>query len=459
MKIAVLGGGFTGLTASYHLAKKGHKITLLEKEPVLGGLAVGFKEPGWDWYLERAIHHLLNNDNDIISLADEVGFKGIFWQRSETASLYPLSQGVRTGGTGSGSPTARSESFRSEHWRGGTRDRTRSHNDNIYRIIPVDTPQDFLKFPYLPLPDKLRAGAVLAFLQLSPFFSFYEKQTAEEFLRRKMGNRVWEVFWADLFRKKFGKYAGNILASFIWARIKKRSKKLGYITGGFQTFINHLEGAINKLGAEIKKDYVVESIIRKGKGFAVNDKLFDAVISTLPSPILPKITSRLLPTKYLSRLNRLKFLHAVSLLLETESPLLETTYWLNVCAPNNKIMGTMQHTNFIDKKHYGGKHLLYVYNFVEFADPLIKMDKKKLVKFYLPELKKINPKFKVSLDKTYVFKGPFSQPIFDKEFLINKPDFETPVKNFYIANLDMTYPYDRGTNYAVKLGKEIANFF
>jgi hypothetical protein len=54
-----------------------------------------------------------------------------------------------------------------------------------------------------------------------------------------------------------------------------------------------------------------------------------------------------------------------------------------------------------------------------------------------------------------VFRAPFAQPIFDKNFLKYKPNFFTPAKNFYIANLDMTYPYDRGTNYAVKLGKEI----
>jgi len=57
-----------------------------------------------------------------------------------------------------------------------------------------------------------------------------------------------------------------------------------------------------------------------------------------------------------------------------------------------------------------------------------------------------------------MFKAPFAQPIFDKEFVKNKPYFITPVKNFFIANLDMTYPYDRGTNYAVKLGKEVAKF-
>jgi protoporphyrinogen oxidase len=274
-----------------------------------------------------------------------------------------------------------------------------------------------------------------------------------------MGNRAWETLWQELFRKKFGKYAGNILASFIWARIKKRSKQLGYIRGGFQAFIDHLEKEIDKLKVEVKKGYSVERVVRKGKGFSVNDKQFDAVISTLPSPILPKITSELFSQNYLSRFNQLKFLHAVSLVFETKQPFLEKVYWLNVCVPDNKIMGIMQHTNFIDKKYYAGNHLLYVYNYVEFTDPRIRMEKKDLLKFYLPELRKINPRFKSTADKTYIFKGPFAQPVFDKQFLSNKPDFETPVKNFYIANLDMTYPYDRGTNYAVKLGKEVAKFF
>ncbi len=422
MKVAILGGGFTGLAASYYLTKKGHSVTLFEKEPVLGGLAVGFKQPGWDWYLERAIHHLLGNDNDIVALAEDSGFKGIFWQHTLTASLY-------------------------------------KEEDNNYRIIPVDTPQDFLKFPYLTLPEKLRTGMVLALLQLSPFLSLYEKQTAETFLRKSMGDSAWEALWRELFRKKFGKYAENILAAFIWARIKKRSKQLGYIHGGFQSFIDHLEKEINRLKVEVKRGYAVEKVIQKGKGFRVNDRQFDAVISTLPSPILPKITSDLFSQNYLSRFNKLKFLHAISLVFETRESFLDKVYWLNVCVPDNKIMGIMQHTNFQDKKHYAGNHILYVYNYVEFIDPRIRMDKKELLRFYLPELKRINPEFKSSIEKTYVFKGPFAQPIFDKQFLENKPNFETPVKNFYIANLDMTYPYDRGTNYAVKLGREVANFF
>ena len=56
----------------------------------------------------------------------------------------------------------------------------------------------------------------------------------------------------------------------------------------------------------------------------------------------------------------------------------------------------------------------------------------------------------------FVFKALYAQPIFDHDFEKNMPTFKTPDKNFFVANLDMTYPYDRGTNYAVKLGKQVA---
>ena len=85
------------------------------------------------------------------------------------------------------------------------------------------------------------------------------------------------------------------------------------------------------------------------------------------------------------------------------------------------------------------------------------MEGRELLKFISPYLKKINPNYSLLTTDYYLFHGPFAQPIFDKEFIKNKPQFITPVKNFYIANLDMTYPYDRGTNYAVKLGRDVSN--
>lgn len=448
MKVAILGGGFSGLAAAYYLSKKGYGVTLFEKDQALGGLASGFKEEGWDWYLERAYHHLFSNDTDILNFARDIGFDGIFFRSPETASLYKVGKidsvprflpQVLSSLRACGEPSTR---------------------DTYFSILPMDTPQDFLKFPLLSFPIKIRAAMVLAFLKFSPFLSLYERQTAEQFLKKTMGEEAWNVLWRELFRKKFGKYAGNIVASFFWARITKRTKNLGYVRGGFQELINHTEESIQKAGVEVKKGFEIKGIGVHGSRFTVHGtdthEEFDAVISTLPTPILIKLGSEVLPKEYLENLSKIKYLHAINLILETKEPLLDKTYWLSICEEKFPFMVAVQHTNFMDKKHYGGNHLLYLGNYVDGDDRRLKMTKEEILKYYSPFLRQINSEFSILNSKSYFFKAPFAQPIFDEALVKFKPDFETPVKNFFIANLDMTYPYDRGTNYAVKLGKEVS---
>ena len=429
MKIAVLGGGLTGLTASYYLNKKNHKVNLFEKEKVLGGLASGFKQKNWDWYLERAYHHLFANDSDVLDFAKEIGFDGIFFQKPETGSLY-------------------------ENSKRKTQNAKLQLKTKSYTIYPLDTPIDLLSFPLLSFSDKIRAGTTLAFLKLSPFLPFFEKETSELFLKKAMGEKGYFILFGELFRKKFGKYAVNILLSFFWARIKKRTKSLGYIEGGFQAFINYLEKLLKNLGVNILTSYEVREIKKKGNKFLIDDQEFDLIISTLPTPITAKIAQKIFPAKFTQNLRKLLYLHALTLILETDKPILEKTYWLNIATSKIPIMVLVQHTNFIDKKYYGGKHLAYCGWYLDKDDKLLNMNNQDLLDFILPHLKQIS-NFKFQIKNYYVFRAPFAQPIFDKKFLKYKPNFFTPTKNFYIASLDMTYPFDRGTNYAVKLGKKI----
>lgn len=426
MKIAILGGGFAGLTAAYYLNKNGHEATLFEKEEVLGGLAAGFYAPGWEWPLERAYHHLFTNDTDILNFAKEIGFNGFMYKSLETASLYKV--------------------------------------DNNYRIIPVDSPQGLLTFPLMSMISRLRTGLTAAFFKLTPKFSLYETYTAAELLKKMSGKEAWEVFWGPLMRKKFGKYAEKILASFIWTRVNKRTKDLIYIKGGFQTFLNYIEDVLNKKKVKILKGYQVLSITKKKEAFTLRylkngeekeqTETFDGVISTLPTAIMTKVTSELFPQSYLDGFKKLEYMHAVNLILETEKPVHAKTYWLSCCVPEFPFLVTLQHTNLIDKKHYGNKHVLYVGNYVDADSKLLKMNKEETIDFLVPYLKKFSAN-EIKITNSFHFKAGFAQPIFDKKFVENKPDFETPVKRFYIANLDMTYPYDRGTNYAVALGKKV----
>jgi len=48
MKIAVIGAGYTGLSAAYDFVCAGHEVVIYESNDRPGGLAIGFKEPEWD---------------------------------------------------------------------------------------------------------------------------------------------------------------------------------------------------------------------------------------------------------------------------------------------------------------------------------------------------------------------------------------------------------------------------
>jgi protoporphyrinogen oxidase len=430
MKIAILGGGFAGLSAAFYLRKKGHEVTIFERESVLGGLAVGFKAPGWEWPLEKAYHHLFTTDQAMLDLAKDTNFKDIFFQTPQTASLYKI-------------------------------------GDN-YRIFPVDSPQEFIFFPLISLLDKFRGAFVYLLIKLGPPFPFYNKISGEKLFSALMGKRAWDTIFGALMRKKFGKYAGNILAMFIWARVKVRNRSLGYIKGGFQTWAEFLEKRVIKDGAEIKKGQEVQKIEKRGESYVIDYKNrkekivneeYDAVVSTLPSPILSRVAGHLFPEIYFEKFKKLKYFNAIVLISESDTPILDKTYWLSICTPDIPTMLVAQHTNFIDKKHYGNKHIAYMAWYVDHDDPLWKMEEQEIIDMLAPKLRKVNPDFDLKKSKTFIFKAPFAQPIFDKEFVENKPTFETPLENFYISNLDMTYPNDRGTNYAVALGKKVSEFF
>lgn len=421
MNVAILGGGVAGLTAACYSAKKGHNVTLFEKSAVLGGLAAGFKAPHWHWSLEKTYHHLFTSDTDILDLATEIGFRGIFFKTPRTASLYE----VKTG------------------------------ENSTVQQYPFSTPLDLMRFPLLSFTDKTRMAAMMAFLKVSPFFSFYEKETAHDFLKKTMGKNVWNIIWKELFRKKFGKYAENIVAAFIWSRIKKRSAQLGYIEGGFQNFVDFLSTRCEELGVSIRKNCSIKQVEKRRKGFIVNGQIFDKVISTVPTPVMNVITKDLFPHWYLSRLSRLSYLHAVNFIITSKKPLLDIIYWLNIEAQSFPATVIVQHTNFIDKKHYGDEHIIYIGNYTDEKNPFMKMTKNEVLSYFSPHISRISPAFQREIVRSYLFKGPYAQPIFDKTFIKNKPEMETPVKGFLVANLDMTYPHDRGTTYAVKWGREV----
>lgn len=81
-KIVVVGAGWAGLGATYHLARQGYDVTLLEAGASPGGLVAGWKTPGGR-SVEAGIHGFWYPYRNIFSLVRELGLSPFTpWTRS-----------------------------------------------------------------------------------------------------------------------------------------------------------------------------------------------------------------------------------------------------------------------------------------------------------------------------------------------------------------------------------------
>jgi protoporphyrinogen oxidase len=87
--IAVLGAGFGGLSAAYDLIRQGNRVTIYESSNHVGGLAAGFKEPHWDWTVEKFYHHWFASDRHMLGLINELGWSDkVIFPRPYTVMYY-----------------------------------------------------------------------------------------------------------------------------------------------------------------------------------------------------------------------------------------------------------------------------------------------------------------------------------------------------------------------------------
>lgn len=416
MRIAIIGAGFTGLTAAYDLLKKGHEVHVFEKDSKPGGLAIGYKEKEWDWTLEAFYHHWFTNDKAVLDLAKELHYPVII-KRPKTSSFI---------------------------------------EGKIYQL---DSPLTLLSFAKLPLWERLQMGAVLAALRFNPFWKPLEKVTAAQFLSKTVGKNGYNLLWKPLLVGKFGEYVNTISLAWFWARIAKRTTSLAYPEGGFLQFVETLAKAVKEKGGNITYNADIEHLeTQDGKVSLGQQGIFDKVIVTLPSFAFLKIAPQL-PEDYTKNLLKLKGLGAVVVVMRLKKPFFtDNTYWLNVCDTKAPVLAIVEHTNFMDKKHYNNEHLMYLGNYLPKEHRYFSMTAEELLQEFDPYLEKLNPHYKESLIAVTKFSVPFAQPIIPVNYSKDIPPFETPLPNVYLANMQQVYPWDRGTNYAVELGEKISDY-
>ena len=80
-----------------------------------------------------------------------------------------------------------------------------------------------------------------------------------------------------------------------------------------------------------------------------------------------------------------------------------------------------------------------------------------LVERFIPALKKVNPAFQRDwIRKSWVWRAPYAQPVPALNHSRQIPAIKTPLPGLYWASMSQVYPWDRGTNYAVEIGRRAA---
>jgi protoporphyrinogen oxidase len=424
MRVAIIGAGAGGLSAAYDLARAGHAVTVFEADPTPGGLGGGFREPDWEWSVEKYYRHWFTSDRDVLGFIRELGWeKNIVVRRPVTAIYYKE------------------------------------------KFYPYDSIPSWLVFPGLPFPLRVWNLFIAgSFLKLNPFWKWMEAYAADDWMRRWFGSRIYDQVWKPLLVGKFGEENYRLInMAWFWARMHSRTPNLVTYQGGMQAFFDQLAGRIGEMGVRLRYSARVESVVAHPEGgfelqVPSGKERFDVCLATFSPHQLAAMASTL-PADYLAKLRSLRHMGAVVMVFELSHRLsTQGVYWHNL--PKDAgfpFLGLVEHTNFLPPEHFGGNHIVYCGDYLPLGHEYFSMTQEELQKRFLPALRRINPEFQPSwVKKSWLFKTEYAQPVPLIRHSRNIPSVRTPLPGLYFAGMSQVYPWDRGTNYALRLGRDAA---
>jgi protoporphyrinogen oxidase len=166
-----------------------------------------------------------------------------------------------------------------------------------------------------------------------------------------------------------------------------------------------------------------------------------------------------LPQDYLASLLNLKSMGAVVLIMSLSNQLSEEGYyWYNIPkSAGYPFLALVEHTNFLSPDHFGGDHIVYCGDYLDLDHEYFDLSKDELLERFLPVLTRFNPKFKPDWVKnSWMFRTKYAQPVPELNHSRNIPPIQTSLSGLFFASMSQVYPWDRGTNFAVEIGRKAA---
>jgi len=404
-KWGIVGGGIMGMTLAHRLVQEGHKVTLFEAAPELGGLASAWKIDRFVW--DKFYHVILLSDLHTRNILKDLELDDkIEWVETKT--------GFYTDG----------------------------------KLYSMSNTIEFLSFPPLNLIDKFRLGLTIFVASKLKNWKRLEQIPVETWLTRWSGKNTFNKIWLPLLRAKLGESYKQTSTAFIWATIQRmyaarrsglKKEMFGYVQGGYAQILKSFEAKLVSEGVEIKTSHQASEILSGPNSLPTlkfnngYEGSFDQVIVTLPSRISVNLVKGLsdLETKKHKDIEYLGVICASVVLSKSISPY----YVTNITDTWVPFTGVIEMSSLVDKKNFDGDTLIYLPKYLLPTDTMFDASDKEVEELFLGALKKMYP-FLTDSDIKYVGIAR-ARNVFALSTLgysVNLPEVKTTIPGVYILN-------------------------
>ena len=413
-EVIIIGGGISGLTCGLHLAEAGYKVTILEKEAILGGLARSFFIQG-KW-LPLTYHHVMLPDKTTQAYINKFGLlEELHW--IESAQVF---------------------------W----------YENKPYLL---SQPQHIFSFDPLDFRSKLRLLYLGLYVWFKKDWGKLNTIDCKKWLNKVAGQKNTEMLFQNLMDIKFNMPLSSVSAAWLGERMQQSIRnrdRYGHIDSGWQELFNRMAEEIIKRNGRILTNFEVTNVNSNVAGRDFSGKLIslsaDIIVSTVPPPVLNNILN--LSDGIKSCLNKIQYKSLISFVCSSKDDISQC-YWSVVLKPHLIFGGFFNHTVLSPSSRIDGKSIYYFFTYLESNDSLFNYEDDEIKDIYVKDIRSIFPNF--SLDWYKIFRLKFSQPVFIFNYKNLPIEF---TDNIYLAGVYRQYPKPRTMEAAFYSGFETAQY-
>lgn len=420
--VAVIGGGISGLASAVHLSRLGHPVTLFEADGHLGGLAVTF--PYRNGHLEKFYHCILPSDDALIELIREVGLeKDLIWRQTGMGFM---------------------------------------HRGTVY---PMNTAMDLMRFSPLSILDRLRLGLMGVRARYNGMADRLDEIAVDEWIRRQVGERAFDVMWKPLLEAKIGDGYASIPALWLSSRLSRekntKQEVKGCLRRGYRSLVVAIEDTLRRNGATIRLNTRLEAIEQDGDRMVLragDERMtFDSVVGTSPLGQFQRMTESLDLPATLREID-LDYQGVVSAVFTMREPL-TPYYWMPVVDSGAMSQGIIEMSNLVPLVRSDGLYITYLVNYTHRSGELFAMDDDELLARYRADLERLFPEAAASIEDAFLFRAPFVEPIWPLGYRSIRPDPSVIPGRLYLASTAQVYPRVNSWNSCCEVVRELVTAF